>query len=349
MSLLAEVVRERRRALQWLYVSVLYWTGCIAFAKLMFRRQGSIVVLTLHRVLDGVDIPRTNSPTGMVIARSTYDQLCRYISRKYLPVVRVSAAPGSVTSKLQVLVTFDDGWADNLSIAAPIASSHGISVTIFLCSSLMGRRSPFWPEKVVAAHRALRPVEDQEEMLTRFKALTKLERETELAELERQVGPVAGADVDATVSWKESRRAAANGVTFGSHTATHELLSNLTEADVRRELLESRQEIGYQLGFDCRWLSYPNGQFDKRVMRIAAEAGYTHAFTTQRGVWSERTDPLAIPRCNIYEHNVVNPWGRFSPAMFEYTTVFKAWLARSESPHAPERYDEFKATVGRTA
>jgi hypothetical protein len=49
--------------------------------------------------------------------------------------------------------------------------------------------------------------------------------------------------------------------------------------------------------------------------------------TTEKGAWLKNTDPLCIPRVNVYEENLVGPFGHFSPAMFEYTTLWKAWRA----------------------
>jgi len=64
---------------------------------------------------------------------------------------------------------------------------------------------------------------------------------------------------------------------------------------------------------------------------MLADAGFKLAVTTARGAWTTGCDHLAIPRSNICEDNVTGLGGRFSKAMFEYTTFWKAWRA-SKAP-----------------
>jgi hypothetical protein len=56
------------------------------------------------------------------------------------------------------------------------------------------------------------------------------------------------------------------------------------------------------------------------------------AFTTIPGVFAPDTNPLLIPRINIWERKVTSPAGRFSRAAFEYAVFWKA--ARAVNPAA---------------
>ena len=82
---------------------------------------------------------------------------------------------------------------------------------------------------------------------------------------------------------------------FGSHTLTHPSLVRLDDAQLRRELVESRRKLQDLLGEEVNLLAYPYGDANRRVRAAAIEAGYRMAFTTVEGlnVWE---DPFAMRR-----------------------------------------------------
>jgi peptidoglycan/xylan/chitin deacetylase (PgdA/CDA1 family) len=325
-GLLNTTMLKIRKLLQWVWVCALSCSGCLAYARNQIRRRGGVIVLTLHRVLDDRQFEVSNSPRGMILSRRAYGRLCSWISAKYEACTLGGAQPGQPGPRLRVLLTFDDGWADTLEIAVPAAQHCGLPCTVFICSSLVGKTSPFWPERVLAAARAADSGRTEEDLLSEYKKLPQTELKIRIAALPRVTGTDT-ALVDRTFTWSEAKAAAARGVVFGSHTASHELLTSLTDEVVRSELAGSKLDIASQIGSDCFAVAYPNGNTDPRIRATAGSLGYALGFTTRRGVWTESCDPLEIPRCNIYDGNVVNPFGRFSSPMFEYTTVWKAWRA----------------------
>ncbi len=69
-------------------------------------------------------------------------------------------------------------------------------------------------------------------------------------------------------------------VTFGAHSKTHPTLPNMTDDQIRDELAGSKKDLEEILGVPVRYLAYPNGDVDERVLKIAEESGYQLAFTT---------------------------------------------------------------------
>jgi peptidoglycan/xylan/chitin deacetylase (PgdA/CDA1 family) len=82
---------------------------------------------------------------------------------------------------------------------------------------------------------------------------------------------------DRRMSAAQLRELSQHGVSIGSHTQTHPCLPQLNDADLRRELEQSREQLQQELGRDVRFLAYPGGRFDRRVATATVTAGYTAA------------------------------------------------------------------------
>jgi peptidoglycan/xylan/chitin deacetylase (PgdA/CDA1 family) len=112
----------------------------------------------------------------------------------------------------------------------------------------------------------------------------------------------------ATMDWAALRAAAAGGVEIGSHTVTHPHLPQLSDADLDRELRDSKAELEDELAVPCRYLAYPYGEEDDRVRRAARRAGYDAAFAVDPG--RGRGDRFGLPRLAVYRHDTT-PGFRF--------------------------------------
>jgi peptidoglycan/xylan/chitin deacetylase (PgdA/CDA1 family) len=183
-------------------------------------------------------------------------------------------------------VTFDDAYR-NIGAAVPVLEELGIHASVFVCT-----------------------------------ALAREGRQFRVPELEGRVGDAAEELV--TMPWESLRELAARGFEIGSHTVSHPHLTELTEQELRHELVGSREEVEAELGRPCRFLAYPYGANDARVRKAARRAGYLAAYTLRAG-WP-RADRFALPRADVYRGDgtarfavKVSPVGR--PAMAALTAV----------------------------
>ena len=327
-------MRGMRRLLQSLWVAVLRVSGGLWWARRELRRQGAVVVLMLHRVLDEAEWRRTDSLSGMVVRSGTFQDLAEYLGRRCQAVRLSEAAPGTAGPKIKIAITFDDAWRDNYTTALPMLLACGLPATVFVCTGLTGSPSPFWPERVASALRAMRPsstAADSEVLIERLKDFTARDRGQWMEDLAHTLGaedahgePFEG---DCTMTWAEIAEMDRAGVTFGSHTHTHQILPAAGARVARREIRESRAALERQLGKRCDLFAYPNGGWSAEVRQLLKEEGFRQAFTTERSAWTADCDPLLIPRANICEGSVAGLGGGFSAAMFEYTTFWKTWRA----------------------
>ena len=310
-----------RHVARWLWAALLFATGRCGAARRGLRRRGAIVVLAFHRVLNDEQFVRTQSLSGMVMRRRTFERLSAYASGRY-EVADVSHQPMRECGRLEVAFTFDDGWLDNYTVVFPIVRAHRIPITVFVCPGLLERETPFWPEQVAASMRSAIPGVSELQIENGINRLKRSPSEVQYGPISYD-GDAPGGGPDWTMTWEQIEEMNAAGVAVGAHTQTHQLLTRLDEAEGRRELAGCKASLERRLSRPCYQFAYPNGNQSEQTRRLLAEAGFTQAFTMERSAWTSACDPLAIPRVNMAEDDVTGPDGGFSAAMFEYTSFWK--------------------------
>jgi peptidoglycan/xylan/chitin deacetylase (PgdA/CDA1 family) len=70
-----------------------------------------------------------------------------------------------------------------------------------------------------------------------------------------------------------------DSIIIGSHTLTHPVLTQVGEAEARKELIESRMQLQKILRREVALFSFPNGAFDDQLLAWSREAGYERVFT----------------------------------------------------------------------
>lgn len=125
------------------------------------------------------------------------------------------------------------------------------------------------------------------------------------------------------LTWASMRQLQAEGVTFGSHTVTHPILTSSTNGQIARELSESRRHLGQELA-DSNMIAYPNGDANRVIADHARRAGYRYGFRNSPGIWRDATDALLIPRVNLWDGKMTDSTGRFSAEHLEYSIFWKS-------------------------
>lgn len=108
----------------------------------------------------------------------------------------------------------------------------------------------------------------------------------------------------------EIRRLAAEGIQFGSHGVTHVPLTDRSDSELIRELVQSRQSLSEITGDAVRTMAWPYGKHDGRTRRAVAAAGYDFAFSvagdgplwrrSRSAVRPAARDPYAVPRREVH-------------------------------------------------
>jgi peptidoglycan/xylan/chitin deacetylase (PgdA/CDA1 family) len=288
-----------------------------ASALSLMPAKDSLLVLTYHRVGDELSDPW--DPAIFSATADEFDEQVSYLKRKHALVTLdealafVDGTEKDKSSRCRVLITFDDGYLDNYTIAFPILKSHGAQGVFFLCSNIVGSgHVPWWDHIAYLVKSGTKkrfslsfpsPLdvdieknglgESLRKILDLYKTPENIDLDRFIRELKEAVdGKDLPADSRRFLTWDEAREMLAGGMAIGAHTHSHPMLSKLTEDEQRRELGQSRAIISEKLGINVDSFAYPFGSptaFTKATEKIAEETGFRGAFsyygnmTNQRG------------------------------------------------------------------
>ena len=306
--------------------SALYHSGLagpIARGVALAHRRPRLPILTLHRVNDENDPFMASLPTAVFAARMTH------IARHYrvLTVEDLAARLHDGTAPRNALaITFDDGYRDNLTHAAPILRRLGLPATIFLVTGLIDSPHALWFDRLALAFKSatarrleladgrvlsLATVADRLAALYTTRAHLKQvpddERAPSVERLVEALKPTPERPKRLMLSWDEVAALRGLGFAIGAHTITHPIMSRLAPDQVRSEIHGSKAAIEKHLGTPVRAFAYPNGQpgdYNEAVTQVVREAGFTCAVTTKRGLNDANTPVLELRRGGPWEQHM---------------------------------------------
>lgn len=214
-----------------------------------------------------------------------------------------------------LVLTFDDGYRNNVTHALPILKRYCAPAAFFLAVGNIERREPFWYDRLDYAIQHLRKehlvpfagqslfFQPNQEKISRttfatlrnlIKTVKRPYNETMVevnriaADMENNAG-CSLADIferdhsRAIMSWEDVKWAADQGVTIGSHSVDHSLLDRLDENSVREQLVVSKKTIEQHVGRKCPYFCYPNGNWNNKIVSLLRNTGYVAAITTDKG------------------------------------------------------------------
>jgi peptidoglycan/xylan/chitin deacetylase (PgdA/CDA1 family) len=110
---------------------------------------------------------------------------------------------------------------------------------------------------------------------------------------------IDGVPNEPIMSWDDLKRLRDEGMTIGSHSATHAVLDGLPENRLREEVEGSRRLLEERLGAPVRHFAYPQGRFSAAAESAVKEAGYDAAWATRKGRPLAAGDVTAIRRVPV--------------------------------------------------
>lgn len=300
----------------------------------LFHRHRPII-LTFHGVTSDLSETICNAE-GLHLHRPLFERLMKHVEGNYhvVPVARIVdwLEGRAAVPERAVAITFDDGFRNVLTEAAPVLKRLGLPATLFITTDFVFQGEMLWPDRLLAALELTREPRLEVEIAGERRAFDLTARagklqadrainaeckrlaQTERLALVQRVTDGLGVSASALSSaWDgfrpidpdEMRLLPGAGITVGAHTCSHPILALLSAADQARELSESKRRIESVTGVRCDEFAYPNGgpgDFSAQTKRSAMDAGYRCAFTTIKRRVTAADDRFEIPRCTL-THN----------------------------------------------
>lgn len=315
-------------------------------------------VLAYHRVAE-MDAVADIDNRSISASPRAFRQQMRHIARNYhcvpMPEVLDAVERGVQLPRRPVLITFDDAYRDFAEIAWPILRECGLSATLFVPTGFPDRpERVFWWDRL---HRAFLRTSRVRPLYTPFGTLLLTTNEQRLSSLrlvQREVTNVASDKAmefidwlcaelserptrqSPVLTWDELRQLANDGVTLGSHTQTHPIVTWLSPEKMRQEIRGSQQDLQREIGAALPIFCYPNGNHSEEIAQLLKDEGIKVAFTT-------------IPSPNELETSNLLRLGRTCVTPRTDITIFSMRLLAIGVRADAWRHRKLKATLTRTA
>lgn len=229
----------------------------------------------------------------------------------------------------KIAITFDDGYADNATTAAPMLAAAGLPATYFITTGRLGGRR-FWWDQLAAALLGEHPLPDGVDLAVGGRELwlalhTPSARRTALHFIHRRLRPLPPDEVQATINVLLERLGAPEPheglsmsvdqlrvmaelplVDIGAHTRTHLQLAGQRAALQRDEIIGSVSDVSALLTRPVTAFAYPFGSANAigpLAPRLVQEAGCSMAFSTHAATVENRSRRYMLPRLNIRDCN----------------------------------------------
>jgi peptidoglycan/xylan/chitin deacetylase (PgdA/CDA1 family) len=226
-------------------------------------------------------------------------------------------------------ITFDDGYADNLTIATPILKRHGLTATFFIATGFLdGGR--MWNDSIIESvraapgptldltssglgcHSVASPAERMQAAYSVIRTI-KHRQPAERADCVASVAGHIGAALPDSLMMTSAmvRQLRNSGMSIGGHTVSHPILASTDAAAARSEIAQGKEQLEAIIGEPVKLFAYPNGKpgadYRAEHVRIVRDCGFCAAVSTSWGTANSTSDRFQLPR--------FLPWDK-SPGMF---------------------------------
>jgi peptidoglycan/xylan/chitin deacetylase (PgdA/CDA1 family) len=185
-----------------------------------------------------------------------------------------------------VCITFDDGYRDSLTVAAPILERYRLPATLFLTTGLVERGENQWSDRLHSLGR--------KDLHARLLEASHAERMRVLDEFQAAEKKAPRLMLD----WDEARELARRYPRFeiGGHTRDHLDLTR-HPGEARAQIEGCAEDLRRELGVEPRHFSYPYGRWDSPTRQAVIDAGWRSAVAADaRGHIGPASDRYALPR-----------------------------------------------------
>lgn len=272
-----------------------------------WTRPNGLYCFNYHRIGDATQTPY--DPNVFNSTEEKFEQQVKFFKDNFtlinLDELSELIDLKKVNKDRYALITFDDGYADNYHKAFPILKSNNASATFFLPTGFITNSLiPWWDEiawmtkqshakclrfgtEAEFAFAGLSDVQKVRKVLNMVKSDPR-PMCSKIKELEEKldISFEPANHKQLLINWDMAREMVNGGMTFGSHTSSHRILSHLSTDEQWQEIVESKTVMENELKCSIDSFAYPVGSADSFTLEtteLVKKAGYKMGFSFIKG------------------------------------------------------------------
>jgi len=312
------------RGKKFLLAKILFHSHLInLFKRLPLQRK--LIILNYHRIQP--DDPDFTTPFDEEVYNVTASQFFEEIKwlKEHTKIFSEEELLNTLDSKTipsepGILITFDDGYRENFTIAYPILKELNVPVIFFIPTNIINNREVGWWDtiaylikkssrrEIVYGDRGFSLRQNRRGAINFFQEKMKLEKSEQTKNLLDDLAELCAVDPpdlllqdEQLLTWAQIKQMSQDPlIALGSHAHTHRVLATLDMATQREEMILSKFMLEEKIGKQVCSIAYPVGEpehFTEQTQTIAKESGYRLGFThnTRVNSW-ESFNPFSIKR-----------------------------------------------------
>lgn len=285
------------------------------------------LILMYHRVKE-----TDNDPWNIAVSPKNFEEHLNVLKKNFRVIglkdymkIRKNVR---YTLRRYVVITFDDGMADNFYNAKNLLEKYDLPATIFITTFYIGLRTEFWWNQIVKhvynnnseALKSIISILDDSGVNLSHSAgklelcktlqikLQNLDYDKRLLLVEKlnmidQNDFSIDRDDLPLNSDQIYRMSNASVFEIGAHTKTHPLLSRLDYENQKKEIESGKTILEDIINKKVISFSYPHGDYTATTLQIMRNSQYKYGCTIKKGKVYKNTDPYRIPRIKILNWN----------------------------------------------
>jgi peptidoglycan/xylan/chitin deacetylase (PgdA/CDA1 family) len=296
-----------------LLLSIIYWRSRIKL------KEYPLAIIYFHHVFEQKNEYHPDDITAI-----EFDKKIKHL-KKHFNVLTLPQAMKLLKAKRlppkALVITFDDGYQDNFTVAAPILKKHNCPATFFISTSGV-EEGCLWNDKVeqllnsttmtsiskdiIGESITIKNKNDKirafQQLLSKLKFLSHEKRNLQLQKLANELGNVEFTRTMMTT--KQITKLHQDGFTIGAHTHNHTILTTETIDDCQQELLNNKKSLEALINDKIKFIAFPNGLFERdfnvKHCEIARKMDFSAGFSTNDGGAISSSNSYTTPRFMPY-------------------------------------------------
>lgn len=300
------------------------------YSLFRYLNRKKLIVLTYHGITTVSETKSHDFEYRNCVHVHQFEKQVDFLLKYYEPLKGfdwIADNPNRLFQSNTFLITFDDGFFNNYSLAFPLLKKKSVPGVFFITTGMISKKELLWTEKIIyllmhtncssitlildkSINLPLSTMEEKENACQIIRSYLKQSTKFVINQVINQLESVID-DVNLSfvpneryypMTWEQIKEMSQNGMLIGSHTHNHMLLSSLSLAEVEQELSLSKKKIEQETGTRTSLFSYPNGRrddFNNEHKKILKKLDYKYAFSQISGFNNIHSDLLEIRRINI--------------------------------------------------